>query len=61
MKGYSLSFLVTDKHVDQFTKEKIINFVLYFIEEADKEISALKITINARGRAIANEYMKLFA
>jgi len=59
-KGYSFSFLITDKHVDKLTKNKVIEFILHFIEEADKEISSMKIAMNARGRAIGSEYMKLF-
>ena len=37
-----------------------MNFIIYFVQEADKEISALKIAMNARGRSVASEYMKLF-
>ncbi len=55
-----MSFLITNKHIDRFSKRKIIDFITYFIQEADKEISSLKIAMNARGRSIANEYMKLF-
>ncbi len=59
-KGYSISFLITKRHVDELSKRSIIEFITYFIQEADKEISSLKIAMNARGRSIANEYMKLF-
>lgn len=55
-----MSFLVTNKHLTQFSKQDIINFILFFIQEVDKEISSLKIVMNARGRAVAAEYMKLF-
>lgn len=59
-KGYSISFLVTNGHVDLYSKQTLIDFILNFILEADKEISALKISMNARGRSVAKEYMKLF-
>lgn len=58
--GYSLSFLITNKHLNRFSKQKIIEFIIFFIQEADKEISSLKIAMNARGRSVANEYMKLY-
>lgn len=60
LQGYSISFLITNKHIDKFSKHAIIEFIEYFIQEADKEISALKIAMNARGRSVATEYMKLF-
>ena len=60
VEGFSFSFLITNKHVDDLTKNKILGFILHFMVEVDKEISSLKISQNARGRAIASEYMKLF-
>jgi hypothetical protein len=30
------------------------------MEEIDKEISAMKLAINARGRVVASEFMKHF-
>ena len=47
--------------MDEITKKKIIEFMLHFIVETDKEISFLKIAMNARGLSITSEYMKLFA
>jgi len=61
LDGFSFSFLITKKHVDCITKTKLIDWILDFIVEVDSEISSLKISQNARGRAIAMEYMKLFA
>lgn len=60
LDGYSFSFLITNKHVDDLTKNKIVDFILIFMVDVEKEISSLKISQNARGRAIASEYMKLF-
>jgi actin related protein 2/3 complex subunit 4 len=61
LENFSFSFLITKKHVDCFSKRKIIDWILDFMVEVDSEISSLKIFQNARGRAIAIEYMKLFA
>lgn len=33
---------------------------LQFMEDIDKEISGMKIAINARARVVANEYMRQF-
>ena len=35
-------------------------FLIQFMEDIDKEISGMKIAINARGRVVATEYMKSF-
>ena len=50
--------------MDLITKNIIMQFVLHFIVDDEKEISSpLKIAMNARARAIcysAGEYMELF-
>ena len=41
-------------------KEVIVEFIATFMQEIDKEISDLKICINARGREIAEAYLRQF-
>lgn len=60
VEGYDLSLLITHIHLEQMWKHKLIDFVIQFMEEIDKEISAMKISINARARVVATEYMKQF-
>ena len=60
MPGYSLSFLITHAHLDKMQKHKLVDFVIHFMEEIDKEISALKIAVNARARIVASEFMDKF-
>jgi actin related protein 2/3 complex subunit 4 len=43
------------------SKKKIIAFITYFMVFMETEISELKISINARGRSIASEYMKQYS
>lgn len=35
-------------------------FTPQFMEDIDKEINAMKIAINSRGRTVASEFMKQF-
>lgn len=56
-KGYSISFLVTHAHLERMWKEKLIDFVIQFMEDIDKEISAMKLAVNARARIVATEFM----
>ena len=59
-EGYSISFLITHAHLEKMWKHKLIDFIIHFMEEVDKEISAMKIAINARARIVASEFMKKF-
>ena len=48
IQGYDLSFLVTHKHLEKMWKHKLVDFIIHFMEEIDKEISEMKISVNAR-------------
>ena len=60
MPGYSISFLVTHAHLEKMWKEKLVDFIIQFMEDIDKEISAMKLAVNARSRLVATEFMKEF-
>lgn len=60
VEGYDLSFLVTNFHTEQMFKHKLIDFIIQFMEEIDKEISEMKLAINSRARISAEEFLKLF-
>jgi actin related protein 2/3 complex subunit 4 len=55
--GYDISFLITHANLEQMWKDKLVDFIVEFMEDIDKEISAMKIAINARARIIAEEFM----
>lgn len=59
-QGYDISFLVTHTHLEKLWKHKLIDFIIQFMEDIDKEISGMKIAINARGRIIAQQFMLQF-
>ena len=42
------SFLVTNFHTDEMLRHKLIDFIISFMEEIDKEISEMKLAINSR-------------
>ena len=58
--GFSISFLVTHTHLENYWKHKLIDFIIEFMEEINKEISDMKIAINNRGRMVAQEFMAQF-
>ncbi|KAB2600438.1 actin-related protein 2/3 complex subunit 4 [Pyrus ussuriensis x Pyrus communis] len=41
-------------------KHKLIDFIVQFMEDIDKEISELMMSVNTRGRLVATEFLKQF-
>jgi actin related protein 2/3 complex subunit 4 len=39
-------------------KHKLVDFVIHFMEEIDKEISEMKLAANARARICSEEFLK---
>ncbi|PCH43809.1 arp2/3 complex subunit [Wolfiporia cocos MD-104 SS10] len=60
VKGYDISFLITNNHTDSMLKHKIVDFIIQFMEEVDKEISEMKLSLNARARVVAESYLAAF-
>ncbi|XP_061760123.1 actin-related protein 2/3 complex subunit 4-like [Nerophis ophidion] len=60
VEGYDISFLITHFHTEQMYKHKLVDFVIHFMEEIDKEISKMKLSVNARARIDAEEFLKNF-
>jgi actin related protein 2/3 complex subunit 4 len=42
------------------SRHKLIDFVVTFMEDIDKEISELKLSVNTRGRLVATEFLRQF-
>jgi actin related protein 2/3 complex, subunit 4 len=60
-EGYTISFLITNTHLETMLKHKLIDFIIQFMEDIDKEISELKIGINARARVVATSFLEALA
>ncbi|KIH87501.1 hypothetical protein SPBR_05253 [Sporothrix brasiliensis 5110] len=58
--GYNISFLVTNFHTEQMLKHKLVDFIIQFMEEVDKEISEMKLFLNARARFVAESFLTPF-
>ena len=59
-QGYDISFLITNTHLETMLRHKLIDFVIHFMEDVDKEVSAMKISVNARSRSIAAAFLEGF-
>lgn len=44
-KGYDISFLITNTHTEEMLKHKLVDFIIQFMEEVDKEISEMKLFV----------------
>jgi len=60
IKGYDISFLITNFHCEEMWKHKLVDFIIHFMEEVDSEISAMKLTVNSRARTVATTFLKQF-
>ena len=59
--GYNISFLITHQHLEKMWKAKLLDFIITFMEDVNKEISAMRIALNARARIVSEEFLKDFA
>ncbi|KAG4301972.1 hypothetical protein PCK1_001948, partial [Pneumocystis canis] len=57
VKGYEISFLITNKHMETMSKCKIVDFIIQFMEEVDAEINEIKLFLNGRARYVAENYL----
>eukprot|EP01118_Nematostelium_gracile_P005546 TRINITY_DN1760_c0_g1_i1.p1 TRINITY_DN1760_c0_g1~~TRINITY_DN1760_c0_g1_i1.p1 ORF type:complete len:170 (-),score=52.99 TRINITY_DN1760_c0_g1_i1:75-584(-) len=60
IKDFDISFLITNAHTETLYKHKLVDFIIQFMEDVDKEIKEMKISINARAHITAVEYLKQF-
>ncbi|CAH8829408.1 unnamed protein product [Trichobilharzia szidati] len=58
--GYDISFLITNFHTEQMSKTKLVDFIITFMDEIDKEISEMRLAVNSRARQCAEEFLKAF-
>ncbi|KAI5293991.1 Arp complex subunit [Ascosphaera acerosa] len=46
VKGYDISFLITNFHTEAMLKHKLVDFIIEFMTEVDKEISEMKLFVS---------------
>ncbi|NDW60154.1 hypothetical protein G0P98_27245, partial [Yangia sp. PrR004] len=52
--GYDISFLVMDSHLEKYSVQGIINFIIEYVENIDKDLSDIKLNINTQARITAS-------
>eukprot|EP00931_Biecheleriopsis_adriatica_P097803 TRINITY_DN71657_c0_g1_i1.p1 TRINITY_DN71657_c0_g1~~TRINITY_DN71657_c0_g1_i1.p1 ORF type:complete len:174 (+),score=31.93 TRINITY_DN71657_c0_g1_i1:59-580(+) len=61
IEGFDISFIITNTQLEELVKSRVVDFIIEFMEDIDKEIKDLKIAINTRLRAAATAYMSQFS
>lgn len=60
VKGYDISFLITNFHTESMYKNKLVDFIIQFMEDVDAEIKDMKLEVNQRANFVSQSYLKTF-
>lgn len=52
---------MTNEHTERANAAKLIDFIVTFLEEIDRELSEMKIGVNARARLVAETFLRSLA
>ena len=56
--GFDVSFLITNYHLEIYRKEDIIDFIVEFIQDIEKEINDMKLIVNSQCRISSTYFME---
>ena len=59
-EGYDVSFLVLLSHVESMEANALVDFVVTFMQDVDKELSEQKLSVSSRGREVASRFFAAF-
>lgn len=60
VQGYDISFLITNFHTESMYKNKLVDFIIQFMEDVDSEIKEMKLSVNQRANFVSQTYLKAF-
>jgi actin related protein 2/3 complex subunit 4 len=58
VEGYDISFLITHDEAETMHKNKIVDFIIQFMTDIDKDVTAMKLNTNQRARRAAMEFFQ---
>jgi len=56
IEDYDISFLITNDHTDTMLRGKIVDFIIQFMQDVDKDLKDVKLQMNQRFRKVATEW-----
>lgn len=57
-ENYDISFLITNYHLEYYKKEKIIDFIVEFMQFFESEMNEMKLIVNSQCRLASNYLME---
>ena len=60
IEGFDISFLITNFNAEKMWRNKLVDFIVTFIQEINSEISELRLSVNSRGRKVAEQFFGQF-
>jgi actin related protein 2/3 complex subunit 4 len=55
---FDISFLITNYHLENYRKEDIIDFIVEFIQDIEKELNDMKLIVNSQCRVSSTYFME---
>lgn len=57
VRDYDISFLIIHTHMEDLYRERLVEFIVTFLKEIEKEINEMKLSVNTRARIAANHFI----
>lgn len=57
IEGYDISFLIIHTHMESMNRNLLIDFILTFLQDIEKELNEMKLFVNTRARIAATNYV----
>lgn len=61
VKGFDCSLLISNKHLEKFNKQMLIEWILEYVETMDQEITEIRLNLNTQTRTAATYIVERFA
>jgi len=59
-EGYDISLLITNRHLESYKKEQIIDYIVEFVHEISQEVTDMKLIVNSQSRLAATNLLEQF-
>ncbi len=57
-EGYDISFLITNRHLESYKKEQIIDYIVELVQDISQEVTDMKLIVNSQSRLAATNLLE---
>mmetsp|Transcript_6716 Transcript_6716/g.11959 ORF Transcript_6716/g.11959 Transcript_6716/m.11959 type:complete len:172 (-) Transcript_6716:7238-7753(-) len=57
IQDYDISFLIVHTHLEELLIDQLVSFIIHFLQEIDREINEMKLSVNTRARVAATNFI----